>query len=576
MGNFEAIKQSGMATGHTLDASAPTSGDAEALALFASLFDLVRPDLERPDQANSKHALDVADEAATSLTPTAEFMASPAAINPSDAAAHVDFNGGDPRLSDEEVMAFLTDAPQESGDRLTRLLMVASQIVGENVPMTLKVVDVATDPGMPDQGELATALLVDGGREASERVLSAADVISQALALMQHRQSASDVAAGLSVGQPVHRVPSGRNAVLHAPSSNFVGPMPMVQLTPITVATVGPMPLASYAPTHSSFIGPMPMVPNAEALNGMPQVAAGMPSTSDGSVLSPDGLPVKKRDVLSVATNRSGQADAEIVSTTLKDSFEGRPAQAGANETSRNFLQGAGRTPDMPGEALRVSGAALEPPAAASGGNSSHNQGAAVGQSVGMNNAQQSGQNGSQSGSQGFSSQTSLDAGGDASNRVLSHRLNMSQSGWPETMVRRLESDLRSGVQTIRIILEPRHLGRLNVELGLRNGRAAIRVAAETVEAAHRLGQARGQLNAMLETSGLRLASFQTAVDLTGGGPSSDMGSGRDGQTSADQNGKSGSGEQSFAHNMDQKVSDEQLADTQLRSGETAVLSILA
>lgn len=576
MGNFEAIKQSGMATGHTLDASAPTSGDAEALALFASLLDLVRPDPEYPNQANPKHVVDVADEAAASLTPTAEFMAGPAAAGLSDAAAHVDFNGGDPRLSDEEVMAFLTDPPQESGDRLTRLLIVASQIVGENAPATMEIVDVASDPVMADHGDLATALLVDGGRDASERIQSAADVISQALAMMQHRQSSSDLAVGLSVDQSALREPSVHSAVLHAPSSNFVGPMPMVQLPSVTFATVGPMPLASYAPTHSRFIGPMPTVPNAEVLNGMPQVPAGMSATSDGSVISPDGLPLNKRDLLSVATNRSGQADAEIVSTTLKDSFEGRPAQASTIETSRNLLQGAGRAPDIPGEALRVSGAALEPSAAASGGNSSHNQGAAVGQSMSLNNGQQGGQNGSQSGSQGFSGQASLDAGGDASNRVLSHRLNMNQSGWPETMVRRLESDLRSGIQTIRIILEPRHLGRLNVELGLRNGRAAIRVAAETVEAAHRLGQARGQLNAMLETSGLRLASFQTAVDLTGGGPSNDMGSGRDGQTSADQNGKSGSGEQSFAHTMDQKVSDEQLVDTQLRSGETAVLSILA
>ena len=109
-------------------------------------------------------------------------------------------------------------------------------------------------------------------------------------------------------------------------------------------------------------------------------------------------------------------------------------------------------------------------------------------------------------------------AGRDLAGRVMAHRLNMEQSGWPENMVRQLDSNLRSGVQTIRIVLEPRQLGRLNVELGLRNGRAAIRVGAETAEAARRLASARGQLGAMLENAGLRLASFQTSsADLASG-----------------------------------------------------------
>ena len=43
--------------------------------------------------------------------------------------------------------------------------------------------------------------------------------------------------------------------------------------------------------------------------------------------------------------------------------------------------------------------------------------------------------------------------------RTLLHRLNTDNAGWSETMVKRLTADLRSGVQNVRIILEPRQLG---------------------------------------------------------------------------------------------------------------------
>ena len=43
---------------------------------------------------------------------------------------------------------------------------------------------------------------------------------------------------------------------------------------------------------------------------------------------------------------------------------------------------------------------------------------------------------------------------------TMLHRLNTANAGWSDTMIKRLTSDLRSGVQTVRIILEPHHLGR--------------------------------------------------------------------------------------------------------------------
>ena len=121
--------------------------------------------------------------------------------------------------------------------------------------------------------------------------------------------------------------------------------------------------------------------------------------------------------------------------------------------------------------------------------------------------------------------------------RTLLHRLNTDNAGWSETMVKRLSADLRSGVQKVRIILEPRQLGRLNVELGVRDGRASIRIAAETQEAARLLSGARGQLGQMLENAGMRLASFQATGSQAGdAGLDNGQGSqGRGGEGAGDQ-----------------------------------------
>ena len=136
------------------------------------------------------------------------------------------------------------------------------------------------------------------------------------------------------------------------------------------------------------------------------------------------------------------------------------------------------------------------------------------------------GHSGGQSGGQ-QAAQQMMDGGParGAADRTILHRLNTDNAGWSETMVKRLTADLRSGVQNVRIILEPHQLGRLNVELGLRNGKASIRIATETQEAARLLSGARAQLGQMLESAGMRLASFQ-ATGSHGGDTSLDTGQG--------------------------------------------------
>ena len=194
------------------------------------------------------------------------------------------------------------------------------------------------------------------------------------------------------------------------------------------------------------------------------------------------------------------------------------------------------------------------------------------------------GQSGGQSGSH-QSAQQMADGGisRGTADRTLLHRLNTDNAGWSETMVKRLTADLRSGVENVRIILEPRQLGRLNVELGLRNGQASIRIAAETQEAAKLLSGARGQLGQMLESAGLRLAGFQAT-----GSPAGDTGldtghgsQGRGGEGASDNAGRNNAGRDKdfsnkMASAMDDNADDLAGGDAALREGETAVLSILA
>ncbi|MEK9850427.1 MAG: flagellar hook-length control protein FliK, partial [Candidatus Puniceispirillum sp.] len=199
-----------------------------------------------------------------------------------------------------------------------------------------------------------------------------------------------------------------------------------------------------------------------------------------------------------------------------------------------------------------------------------------------------SGQSGGQSGGQPGSQQSAqqMANGGMArgtSDRTLLHRLNTDNAGWSEVMVKRLTADLRSGVQNVRIILEPRQLGRLNVELGVRNGQASIRIAAETQEAAKLLSGARGQLGQMLETAGLRLAGFQaTSSHASDSGLDTSQGSqGRGGEGGSDNAGRNNAGrDQDFSNKMADALDDhaDDTADggAALREGETAVLSILA
>ena len=381
-------------------------------------------------------------------------------------------------------------------------------------------------------------------------------------------------------------------AVLTPSSPDFVGPMPAATLQALPTASqansqvnsqvpsqaMGPWPAVALVPAKADFIGPMP-APTLTSTSTSTSVAAVPAGPAIETVLVKEGgqQVVKSLD----------QMAAQLADQKLEQKAMVKDAAA---STTKAVLQAQNA---VSGGAAQISAASSAAASSAYGsaelanqassqtssqtGNQTGSQTApaqAGGQSNGHNGGQNSGQGNAQS-----NAQHAMDASQSrgSADRTLLHRLNTDQAGWSESMVRRLTSDLRAGIQTVRIVLEPRHLGRLNVELGLRDGKASIRIAAETAEAAKLLSGARGQLGQMFESAGMRLAGFQASnagADLGG-----HAGQGQDGQAG----GENAGGNKDFANKMGAATGNAQDADRanaeaelQPRAGETAVLSILA
>ena len=224
---------------------------------------------------------------------------------------------------------------------------------------------------------------------------------------------------------------------------------------------------------------------------------------------------------------------------------------------------------------------------AADASSDSNNQPQQLATSSASTTQQQGGQsNGNGSGHQGRDAQLGVDSGAKnaGSERIATYRLNVQQNGWADTMVRRLQTSLQNGSTAVRIILEPRNLGRLQVTMGLRDGRAAIRIAADTTQAAGLLRDSRAQLAQMFEQSGLRLANMQTTTAiLNGDGGATANGGGSqmfaDQQTSGQNANKDGKnsehGNKLLSDGAD--AGDIEIdTTTALKPGETAVLNVLA
>ena len=334
----------------------------------------------------------------------------------------------------------------------------------------------------------------------------------------------------------------------------------------------GPAHVPTYAPKHSPAHGPysdLHAEPEQVVKSSLPRAA-----DSENAAGKDDGF-VPRRANMVTADREKGEKMADHQKAAEIQSNGARMVSR-ATEVS----QGSAASTSASVQAVAQQAAAAQAGKAISAASTSD-----VAQNVvaGTTGGQSGGQSGGRPGTQ-QSAQQMVDAGQarGAADRTLLHRLNTDNAGWSELMVKRLTADLRSGVQSVRIILEPRQLGRLNVELGLRNDQASIRIAAETQEAAKLLSGARSQLGQMLESAGMRLASFQATGSQADTGLDTGQGSqGRGGEGAGDNAGRNNAGRNKEFSNkiataLDDQAEDATNGDDALREGETAVLSILA
>ena len=391
--------------------------------------------------------------------------------------------------------------------------------------------------------------------------------------------------------------------VLHA-DPDFIGPMPAVA-TPMTTPSQqtiaadgsgtlphnigtntapnpGPSPDPNPGPNPLASLTQSSVVPNDLQREADQMLKSGLPEAglSDESADQDEGFVRQRADMFAAGKRMTEKtAEQKMAAGMQATRMAAMRAVAEISKPSSTPTSASGLAQQMAasltsGQASATSGQDAAQAAANTAANTAGGQGGTS--SGGHSGGQPSGQQ---------SAQQMADGGlaRGAADRTLLHRLNTDNAGWSETMVKRLSADLSSGVQKVRIILEPRQLGRLNVELGVRDGGASIRIAAETQEAARLLSGARGQLGHMLENAGMRLASFQATGSQAGdAGLDNGQGSqGRGGDGSGDQGARNNAGRnQEFSNKiataLDETADGAIMGEDTLREGETAVLSILA
>ena len=641
--------------------------DAEALALFASLFAMMQTPQQDGATAGPVPQEQSQSKETKSLLPAAAML-----------------------MAELAPTAYADEMEVPLADMLANDLQTGEDKGGDTAGL-LKLLLAAHDIAVPDHQAVTPDTAKDKDMNTEAPARTATEMLTSAIEILKALEAGATPSGSLQ-NAPDHMETPPASAIVLQADPDFIGPMPAVQppatlaeqavLIPADPDFIGPMPVVTpedlsaavgvrvLAAPSSDFIGPMPALPSATVVQ---TVEASNLALNDAGTLAAvthtaTKVPAASRLVVSATetaepapempTIRSASAAANLKGTLQEGarpatgttvyspvpSSNAAPAPTHSLNPDLNFDQqqplkssasyvstsddGAdkdeafvSRRADM----LTVGKDLVEKTASQQKFSETHNKGARmmskatelsqgsaastsapmqalaqqgsvtsqVGKTISSTSASDvvqhvaasttSGQSGGQSGGQPGSQQSAqqMADGGMArgtSDRTLLHRLNTDNAGWSEVMVKRLTADLRSGVQNVRIILEPRQLGRLNVELGVRNGQASIRIAAETQEAAKLLSGARGQLGQMLETAGLRLAGFQATSSHAGdSGLDNSQGSqGRGGDGGSDNAGRDQDFSNKMANELDDHADDTADGGATLREGETAVLSILA
>ena len=414
---------------------------------------------------------------------------------------------------------------------------------------------------------------------------------------------------------------------------DFVGPMPKImmvehgsdrpaepEIAPVSDQFVGPMPKlapvampANMAPVSNQFVGPMPLLSSVKleqslvtgpqvspAQTALAQTTPAQTAPAQGALSMPgqaitipsalveaiqdmpsSELPPEERDVVMQSRSMMSESKTktEWLATADTDRALARKMAFDPAQTTKQTL--------TPADIEKLIDNVTQPRSSGEGASTSASTSstATVAQIAAGGSASSGGGNSHGGSQQGTADGGDMPSTRDTAGKMMVHRLNTDQRGWGGMLVRQLETGMQNGTQALRIILEPGNLGKLNVDLYFRDGGAAIRMAAETNEAARLLSGSRHHLSQMLEGAGMRLASLQTVTSSTADG-GADSQNANNNNSQHDSSGKNSSDNQTFANKMhdasqdtdakDMALDDASMGTARPQGQETAVISILA
>ncbi|MBU75046.1 MAG: hypothetical protein CMM73_05010 [Rhodospirillaceae bacterium] len=429
------------------------------------------------------------------------------------------------------------------------------------------------------------------------------------------------------VGPMPKLAPVAMPAKMAPVSDQFIGPMPKLapvampaNMAPVSNQFVGPMPKlapvaisANMAPVSDQFIGHMPLLSSvkleqslvtgpqvspaqtalaqttpvqtapAQGALSMPGQAITIPSALVEAIqdMPSSELPPEERDVVMQSRNMMSESKTktEWLATADTDRALARKMAFDTAQTTKQTL--------TPADIEKLIDNVTQPRSSGEGASTSASTSstATVAQIAAGGSASSGGGNSHGGSQQGTADGGDMPSTRDTAGKMMVHRLNTDQRGWGGMLVRQLETGMQNGTQALRIILEPGNLGKLNVDLYFRDGGAAIRMAAETNEAARLLSGSRHHLSQMLEGAGMRLASLQTVTSSTADG-GADSQNANNNNSQHDSSGKNSSDNQAFANKMrdasqdtdakDVALDDASMGTARPQGQETAVISILA
>jgi len=417
--------------------------------------------------------------------------------------------------------------------------------------------DKAPSPDIEDPVAGMAAATITPPAQVTGRIFASAPISRPASALRENYNTARNPVQALA--SLIRKITP---ATVQPEKSPTPSSMPAVKPVTADPAAIGPFPKDSASPwvpaakpvtADPAAIGPFPKdsaspwVPAAKPSSINPTVNAPLPRDSVITEEASHRLSAPKSPAMTQSVEKAAENTREPEIPFVKPALLKKPTPA-STVTAKDHealaakvhLSGQQPAPDRTSPAPSVAQANVSAPIMGGGDF----------------NGQFSQQQQPQS---GLDTTMGLDQGRDA--RLL--RLSVSENGWQDRLIRHIHTSNNGGKdQTITVMLQPRKLGRLTLNISVSGNATTVNIVASSTEAAALLQDSETRLQQAFDQNGLKLTSMQTSAQQ--GGQQNQQGSGR----------SAGSG---GAHNAPKETSSDENSSTKIQeNANNSQINILA